>query len=263
MSNIIKPKQGDIYTNSDLMNLFKCSRQGGIRYSKKTKSLVLITNHIESIYMDKWVENTLHYVGTGSIGDQNFNYKGNKHIYESTTNEITMHLFEVFTKGEYTYQGIVRLSGKPYKEKQLDNNSKVREVCIFPLRLVNGYPTILNPEQVVNEEERRFSELYQLPIEEIRKLIDNSSNFESPIRKRNIILYARKRADGKCQLCEKDAPFKNKKGIPFLEVHHIKYLSDGGSDTIDNVVALCPNCHRKIHFLEESSDVEKLRRKAQ
>lgn len=43
---------------------------------------------------------------------------------------------------------------------------------------------------------------------------------------------------------------EDKKGQPFLEVHHIHYLSNGGNDTIDNVIALCPNCHRKIPQLE-------------
>ena len=39
---------------------------------------------------------------------------------------------------------------------------------------------------------------------------------------------------------------KNKE--PFLEVHHVKSLSDGGEDTLDNVIALCPNCHREKHY---------------
>ena len=43
--------------------------------------------------------------------------------------------------------------------------------------------------------------------------------------------------------------FKRKKdNTPYLEVHHKIRLSDGGEDTIDNVVALCPNCHRKAHY---------------
>jgi 5-methylcytosine-specific restriction endonuclease McrA len=70
-------------------------------------------------------------------------------------------------------------------------------------------------------------------------------------------------ADGVCQLCEKPAPFLNKFGEPFLEVHHIEYLSQGGSDSIDNVVALCPNCHRQIHVLQNPADVEFIKNKAQ
>ena len=65
-----------------------------------------------------------------------------------------------------------------------------------------------------------------------------------------------------CQLCNEEAPFLDKQGNPFFEVHHIDYLSKGGTDTIDNVVALCPNCHRKMHHLELKDDVEKIKRKA-
>ena len=70
--------------------------------------------------------------------------------------------------------------------------------------------------------------------------------------------YAKRRADGKCQLCGKEAPFNNKKGQPYLESHHVIWLSDGGEDSIDNVVALCPNCHRKMHVLNDPSDVKYL-----
>lgn len=70
--------------------------------------------------------------------------------------------------------------------------------------------------------------------------------------------YAKRRAGGKCQLCGKDAPFKNKKGQPYLESHHVIWLSDGGEDSIDNVAALCPNCHRKMHVLNNAEDVKYL-----
>lgn len=70
--------------------------------------------------------------------------------------------------------------------------------------------------------------------------------------------YVKKRANGICDLCEQKAPFLNKVGEPYLECHHVKYLSNGGSDTIDNAVALCPNCHRRIHSLELDFDLRKL-----
>lgn len=65
-------------------------------------------------------------------------------------------------------------------------------------------------------------------------------------------------ANGKCKLCNKDAPFIDKNGIPFLETHHIIWLAHGGLDTIENTVALCPNCHKKIHNLDLKEDIEKL-----
>ena len=39
-------------------------------------------------------------------------------------------------------------------------------------------------------------------------------------------------------------------------------VADGGDDSIDNAVALCPNCHRKMHTVNLDEDVKKLLRAA-
>jgi len=36
-------------------------------------------------------------------------------------------------------------------------------------------------------------------------------------------------------------------------VHHKKTLALGGEDTVDNSLALCPNCHREMHFGQPSN----------
>jgi 5-methylcytosine-specific restriction endonuclease McrA len=60
------------------------------------------------------------------------------------------------------------------------------------------------------------------------------------------VLY---RARGICSHCNMLAPFnRSLDGSPYLEVHHITPLSQGGEDTVENAIALCPNCHRKVHF---------------
>lgn len=68
----------------------------------------------------------------------------------------------------------------------------------------------------------------------------------------------KERAKGICQLCRKPAPFFGKDGEPFLECHHIVWLSRGGADEINNAVALCPNCHRKMHNLDDKMDIARL-----
>lgn len=57
-----------------------------------------------------------------------------------------------------------------------------------------------------------------------------------------------KHAAGVCECCGQDAPFETTDGHPFLEVHHVRKLAEGGSDTTSNAVAICPNCHRALHY---------------
>ncbi|KVM65600.1 HNH endonuclease [Burkholderia gladioli] len=55
-------------------------------------------------------------------------------------------------------------------------------------------------------------------------------------------------ADGICECCHQEAPFTGPDGRPYLEVHHVKKLAEQGADSIDNAVAVCPNCHRELHY---------------
>lgn len=71
--------------------------------------------------------------------------------------------------------------------------------------------------------------------------------------------WAKFRAKGKCQLCEKKAPFLDLLNKPYLETHHIQWLAKGGHDSVKNTVALCPNCHRKMHAINDGKDVQKLK----
>jgi hypothetical protein len=58
-----------------------------------------------------------------------------------------------------------------------------------------------------------------------------------------VLAYARSR----CEACLCKAMFNRPNGTPYLEVHHVTPLAKGGPDTVENTVALCPNCHRRAH----------------
>ncbi|QXW27104.1 HNH endonuclease [Acinetobacter johnsonii] len=68
------------------------------------------------------------------------------------------------------------------------------------------------------------------------------------VRDPKVIAWVLDRAQGKCEACGEPAPFITDKKFPFLEVHHILPLSKGGTDDIENVAAVCPNCHRRLHY---------------
>lgn len=68
-------------------------------------------------------------------------------------------------------------------------------------------------------------------------------------RNPDVVVAVLERANGVCERCGIDAPFKRvSDGTPYLEVHHKKRLADGGEDTVENAIAVCPNCHRELHY---------------
>lgn len=80
--------------------------------------------------------------------------------------------------------------------------------------------------------------------------IVTSAHQSSYSRSKAVQKFARLRADGNCEYCGTEAAFVSKTGEPYLEVHHIDELSDGGADHPNRVAALCPTCHSEIHYGE-------------
>lgn len=264
----------NIYTNDVITKVFKCSKQGGMRKSNTTNTLVLISKQTgKSIYHDTWVDNMLHYTGMGQEGDQKLDFAQNRTLKDSAKNGVTVHLFEVFKDTEYTYAGIIELAGLPYKAIEPDRNNTKRIVYKFPLKLKNS-EYCPNNETLTQNEEKLEKSILRKTKQEIKELAIEKSKLNKNrnlVRKVSTLIherspeikeYVKELAKGICQLCENKAPFEVK-GKPFLHVHHIEYLSNGGEDTIENAIAVCPNCHAKIHQLELKEDKEKLLRKVQ
>jgi predicted HNH restriction endonuclease len=67
-------------------------------------------------------------------------------------------------------------------------------------------------------------------------------------RNRHVVAERLYIANGICEMCGNPAPFSRYiDGQPYLEVHHVKPLSENGPDSVENTQALCPNCHSEIH----------------
>jgi 5-methylcytosine-specific restriction protein A len=261
-----KLKIGSHYNNDDICNTFLCAPQGGMRRSHKTNTLVLVANHTKSLYEDEWKLDTMNYTGMGSKGDQSLEFAQNKTLAQSNENGVNVHFFEVFTDKVYTYQGQVILTGKPLQEVQDDEDGRPRDVWIFPLKRKDGSTPVIPKFSLDKTFERKVKKASALSLEELKSRASKSQSKPGSRvattttyqRNANVVNYTLKRADGVCELCEQTAPFKKKNGKPYLEVHHVVQLANGGEDTIENAVALCPNCHRKMHSLGLQSDIDKL-----
>jgi 5-methylcytosine-specific restriction protein A len=64
------------------------------------------------------------------------------------------------------------------------------------------------------------------------------------------------RAQGVCEHCGQPG-FKTPSGAIFLETHHVISLCDAGPDEAWNVVGICPTDHRRAHFGDNGSDIQK------
>jgi len=260
---------GAILDNATLCDVFLCSPQGGMRRSRRTNTLVIVSNHVRSIYQDRWVDNVLHYTGMGTVGNQKIDATQNRTLAESSSNGVGVHLFEIHIDKEYTYVGKVQLSNSPYQETQPDDDGKLRQVWMFPLKLTTGEPRVVPVSLIQRNAERREHQATRLSDAEIlkrascasRKPGTRTSSVKGFERSAWVSEYAKRWAGGICQLCDQKAPFADKSGKPFLESHHIEWLSKGGEDTIQNTVALCPNSHRRVHALDLPSDQKYLRAK--
>lgn len=58
-------KIGQILKNADVVDTFKCGNMGGMRRSRTTNTLVIVSDYTKGIYHDKWIGGVLHYTGMG------------------------------------------------------------------------------------------------------------------------------------------------------------------------------------------------------
>ncbi|MGG3943012.1 HNH endonuclease [Peribacillus psychrosaccharolyticus] len=265
----VKIEPGKILDNKDITRIFKCAPQGGMRRSIETNTLVLVSDHTKSLYEDRWDGNIFHYTGMGRVGDQTLTTQ-NRTVAESLNNGIEMHLFEVFETKKYLYLGVVELVANPYQEEQLDDNGMKRQVWIFPLKSINNQKKIIVPDLIIRMKEvLREKKVRKLDNGELENRARTARRKSSKRRTATttyerdpyVSEFAKRWAKGICQLCNHPAPFLNKNGDPYLHTHHIEWLSRGGEDSIYNTVALCPNCHDKMHIMNLEEDIRELKDK--
>lgn len=173
--------------------------------------------------------------------------------------------FERYTFGRYKdgyhFLGVFKTVSQQSEPIQRVHRQISEEIDLYRFlaeKEVNNFDTLIDKEDIT-----------KLPMEELRNRAEKKPEttifkLSKPgmVRLRNpyVSTYAKRRANGRCQLCGEEAPFTYKKGFPFLECHHIEWLAQGGEDTLWNTVALCPNCHRKMHVIKDPEDVKKLHR---
>ena len=257
--SVINLVEGTDYTNPEICDYFRVSYMGSIRKSNTKNALVVISYPYSTRfdYHDYWDGDVLYFYGQGAEGDQDLSIGYNKALADSKRLGLTVYLFESFESGKYKYRGIVELIDDVSMENVTDNN-EARNVFKFPLRLVNRNE-YLSDDYISKEESHISDEIEKMSDKDVAALVEK---INVPITQRKVVTtrisrnlyaarYARMRANGYCELCSRKAPFEVN-GEPFLEIDHIIPFSHGGTDSIDNLAALCPNCNRmKAHKFDD------------
>jgi len=65
-------------------------------------------------------------------------------------------------------------------------------------------------------------------------------------RNKKIVNELKKIYNNQCQIC--GFTFKKDNGENYSESHHLIPLKDNGIDDIKNLIIVCPNCHKKLHY---------------
>jgi 5-methylcytosine-specific restriction protein A len=142
-------------------------------------------------------------------------------------------------------------------EQKPDSDGQTRDAILFGLLPVEHIGTTGQTFDGPSLDEADFKKLRKHLLGREKKGVKKTTRQrvqEVFVRSQQVVTYALTRADGVCEACKNEAPFIRKSGQPYLEVHHIHRLSDGGPDEIDSVAAICPNCHRRCHYSTDAAE---------
>lgn len=119
-------------------------------------------------------------------------------------------------------------------------------------RLVRGnHATATVAQAIPVEPAPSFVDQFSIPVPVERVAVQTAVLPRSAEVRRKVL----DRANGLCECCG-EAGFKMANGAIYLETHHVIPLGEGGPDIEWNVVAICPNDHRRAHYAVERDELQ-------
>lgn len=243
-------EKNKLYKRSELHDRYGGSRQRGISTPNKHKLIFIFDSGMDEEfgYKNGWNEDDglYYYSGEGQEGNQSFSF-GNKALLNHVENGEDVYLFESLGRGTYRFVDQLILIGYDI-QFGIDKYHNQREVIIFAFE----------PLHVIQEEAQQFSSTMRYKsIEELEEIASRDpkratglsmSARKLQVREQTAALryYVLARANNCCEACEQPAPFETENG-PYLELHSLYKESDDGLSQPDQVVAVCPNCHARLH----------------
>lgn len=255
--------QGRIYNRkNDLHLIFGGSGRSGIAPCANSPFVFLFTGRggKKHGYNDEWHNGVFLYSGEGQVGNQTMKV-GNEAIRTHVERGRDLLLFTNVKNG-VRFEGIFHYAGH-HIARGRDRNNKLRNLIIF--HLIQDQPQELLPDFALPKRPISAKHLRALRDDAYSMYAKSKENVATSVklslridleRSGAVRRYVLARANGICESCRKPAPFKRTNGSPYLESHHIHKLSEDGSDRPDHVAAICPTCHRRIHFGKDGKHLD-------
>jgi 5-methylcytosine-specific restriction enzyme A len=254
---------GQLYSRSkDITGKYGGSGRSGIAPSRRAPAIFIFTGEAgaEFGYEDSIdIEGCFLYTGEGQEGDMRMT-RGNAAIASHALNGRALHVFETTGKGRpCLYKGEFAY-GAHFFKPGLDKEKRERQIIVFRLipiarlnQIEQGNSTYQLSEAPGLYVPPTLDQLRQRALDACKRAVVGAPPSETIraayARAEQVKQYVLARADGVCELCLAPAPFDRKSDrSPYLEPHHINRLSDGGLDHPEYIGAICPNCHRHIHY---------------
>lgn len=99
---------------------------------------------------------------------------------------------------------------------------------------------------------RTYVDQFSAPVAaSTREAVINVRDRSAAVRERALL-----RAEGHCEWCGEPG-FVTVAGAVYLETHHVVPLAEEGPDHETNVIALCPDDHRRAHHAHDRDDLRK------
>ena len=250
---------GKTYSRSrDIHGVYGGQQQSGISTPSSHNIIFIFTGESGTIYgyKDEFRSDGIFwYTGEGQVGDMEM-IRGNRAIRDHQKTGKTIHLFESADTGLVRYLGQAIYLGHHFEDRP-DVDGHMRKAIIFELEidaLDAQAPEAPKPPKSIASSNLK---LWSSPLEDVHRLAIQRPNKTATPKERRAItyqgseavrVYVLRRADGICEGCGSKAPFVTKQRRPYLEPHHIRRRADGGPDDPRWVAALCPNCHREVHY---------------
>lgn len=102
-------------------------------------------------------------------------------------------------------------------------------------------------DQIDNE--KLYTKIIECENSKSEKITINGKTYK---RHNYLMALIKKYRDYKCQFCSTTILKAN--GAYYIEACHIKPKAEGGKDSLDNILILCPNCHKLFDYGERSKE---------